>query len=246
MNLEDIKFPIEGNVQNLVHFSDNQHNYAFSFASPFVYLQPEELKAKKAFLIGSYNPFNPGQQTPEKIFSYYTVSEKKERHPIKKLNANRKRLTLMNGNHEKIGGLDILSPHNRLFKFDGMLPNLLYDSQENVVGFCHYQPVLRRKCVYSFKPSFDRLNENILINDIRELENSGTIKCHYAYEIIRKDADAKKRLEALFSAEKKAEMVSNRISKIQITDSEEQTLLFLTAIIAFFWDTLIDLPLMEN
>lgn len=246
MNLVDIKFPIEGNVQSLVHFSDGQHNYAFSFASPFVYQQPEELKEKKAFIIGSYNPFNSGNQTPEKIFSYYTVSEKKERHPLKKLNANQKRLTMMNGNNEKIGALDILSPHNRLFKFDGMIPNLLYDSNEKLVGFCHYQPMLRKKCVYSFKPSFNRLTERIRIDDIRELENSGVIKCLYAYEIIHKDADAKKRLEAIFSAEKKAEMVSNRISKIQMQESEEQSLLFLTAIIAFFWDTLIDLPLMEN
>ncbi len=246
MNFEDIKFPIEGNVQNLVHFSDSQHNYAFSFASPFMYEQPAELKLKKAFLLGSYNPFYPGTQTPEKIFTYYLTPDKKERNPVKNLNADQKNVVFMNGDGLQIGSMNILSPHNRLLKFDGMIPNLIYDAEGNVAGFCHYQPSLRRKCVYSFQPSFEMLNENLQIDKLRENENSGAVKCHFTYEIIHKDSDTKKKLEAMFSAEKKAEMINNRINMIQKPESNERAELFITALVAFFWNTLIDLPLMEK
>jgi hypothetical protein len=84
------------------------------------------------------------------------------------------------------------------------------------------------------------------IDKLRENENNGVVKCHFTYEIIRKDCDTKKKLESLFSAEKKAEMINNRINMIQKPESGERAVLFMTALVAFFWNTLIDLPLMEK
>ena len=52
MNITDIHFPIEGNVQNLVHFLDPRGAYVFTFGSPFSYMEPSELKEKKAFILG--------------------------------------------------------------------------------------------------------------------------------------------------------------------------------------------------
>ena len=246
MNLEKIKFPIEGNIHSQVHLSEYQHNYAFSYASPYMYEQPADFKEKKAFLIGAYNPFNPSAQLPEQIYAYYLISDDKGRHPNKKLNADLKKVQFSDGDHNTIGSMDILLPHTRFLKFEGMIPNPIYDAEGQIVGFCHYQPALRRKCVYSFQPAFTQFEENISPDKLREYENSGIVRSHFTYEIIKKESDTKQKLEALFSAEKKADLVKNRISMIQKPESDKQALLFITAIIAFFWTTLIDLPLIEN
>ena len=55
MDLNKIQFPIEANVQNLAHFIDTQGNYAFTFASPYCYSTPAEMKEKsQRFLREAY------------------------------------------------------------------------------------------------------------------------------------------------------------------------------------------------
>lgn len=246
MNFEKIQFPLEGNIHSQVHFSDRQHGYAFSFASPYMYEQPADLKQKKAFLLGAYNPFNQDAQVPETIYAYYLVPEKKLHHPNKKLNANLQTVPLLDGENNPIGSLDILSPHSRFLKFEGKIPNIIRNAEGKPVGFCHYQPELRRKTVYSFQAAFDQLEKKYTPEDLRPFENDSIIRLHFTYEVVRKESSAKQKLESLFSAEKKADLVKNRINMLQKPQNDQQALLFITALVAYFWVTLIDLPLAEN
>ena len=55
MNLSEFRFPLEGNVQSLVHFLDAKDDYAFTFGSPFCYSEPAKLREKKAFLLAGFN-----------------------------------------------------------------------------------------------------------------------------------------------------------------------------------------------
>jgi len=41
-------------------------------------------------------------------------------------------------------------------------------------------------------------------------------------------------------------LIQNRINMIQKPNSDEAALLYLTAMVAFFWNTMIELPLTEN
>jgi hypothetical protein len=64
--------------------------------------------------------------------------------------------------------------------------------------------------------------------------------------LIQRETDWRKKLETLFSTEKKAESILNQIVMNQKPESEEQFRLMLTGIIAFFWTTVIEYPLNEN
>ena len=55
MIIDELRFPLEANVQSLAHFIDSQGAYAFTFGSPFCYNSPAELKEKQAFLIAGFN-----------------------------------------------------------------------------------------------------------------------------------------------------------------------------------------------
>ena len=64
-----IRFPVEGTVNRIVHFSDTFHQYAFSFVSPFVYQQPAEYQKKGAgpfslFYVRVIMPLRPGSDPP--------------------------------------------------------------------------------------------------------------------------------------------------------------------------------------
>ena len=246
MNFDAIKFPVAGIAQKQIHFTDEIHNYAFSFASPYIYNEPRRYKEKNAFLLGAYNPFNPELQVPEKIYSYFTVSDKKEPYRDKKLNLNCSKVQIFDESDQEIGHMDVLFPRNRFFKFSVMFPNILYNASGEPVAFCHYQPALRRKCIYSFQSSFDGLYKEIKQEAIRDLENQGIIRCHFTYDLVRRDSDARKMLETIFSSEKKSELIQNRINMIQKPNSDEAALFYLTAMVAFFWNTMIELPLTEN
>ena len=87
MYLAEIRFPLEGNVQSLVHFIDTQGAYAFTFGSPFCYSEPAELKEKKAFILGEFNHLKKKSLDAEAVYAFYTVSEEKKKHPDPKVKA---------------------------------------------------------------------------------------------------------------------------------------------------------------
>lgn len=246
MDFETIKFPIAGIVQRQIHFTDELHHYAFSFSSPYVYEEPKKHKDMKAFLIGEYDPFNMSKQTPQKIYSYFTIDKNKETYLDKKENLDRKVISIFNGDDELIGKLDVLSPHSRFLKFSSQYPNILFDGAGEPVGFCHYQPTLKRKSIYAFQPSFTGLHKEIKQDTIRELENQGVIRCIFSYDLLRTDTNFRTKLETMFSSEKKAESIQNRIMMIQKPESNDRALLYLSGVLAFFWDTMIEFPLNEN
>jgi hypothetical protein len=246
MDFDSIKFPLAGIVQRQVHFSDEQHHYAFSFASPFIYQEPQKYKEKNAFLIGKFDPFNMTDKGPEEVYAYFVVDKNKAPYLNRKLNLNQKMITLYNGNDEVLGKMSVLSPRSRLMRFSPQFPNVLYNAEDQPVGFCHFQPKLQRKCVYALTPAFNELTQEVTQDSIRELENIGAIRCIFTYDLLRIETDFRKRLETLFSAEKKSEQVRNRIMMIQKPEDDKKALFYLTAIVAFFWDTMIEFPLAEN
>lgn len=246
MFFDQIQFPIEGIVQKQVHFSDVNHNYAFSFTSPFVYEEPVKYKAMNAFLIGKYNPFNQNLHAPEEIYTYFIINPNKYDYLGGKTNLKQQKIDLFNGSDEKIGSIGVLYPKHRMLRFSTKMPHLVYNREGDPVAFCLYQPKLRRKTIYSFKDVPEFIQREIHDEQVLELEQKGIIKRHFSYELSQRESDWKKKLETYFSADKKSENILNQVLMGQKPENETQFLLMLTGIIAFFWTTVIEYPLGEK
>ncbi len=246
MFFDNIQFPIEGIVQKQVHFSDINHNYVFSFTSPYIYEEPKKYKDMNAFLIGKYNPFNQNHQSPEEIYAYFIIDPKRDDCLNKRYNLKKQMIDLYSGDNEKIGSIGVFFPKHRFLGFSTKIPHVLYNKTGDPVGFSLYQPKLRRKSIFSFRDVPEFLKTEISDDTILELEQKGEIKRHFTYELVQRETDWKKKLETYFSAEKKAENILNQIIMNQKPENEEQFLLMLTGIIAFFWTTVIEYPLNEN
>lgn len=246
IDFNSIRFPVEGTVNRIVHFADTFHQYGFSFVSPYVYDQPQQYKARNAFLIAKFNPFDPDINHPEEIFGYFIADDdSKKAFTDPKRNLNAKRIRLFDGSDQNLGSLEVLTPKNRLFGFKTNFPNRIFDADDNPVGFAHFQPQFHRKAVYSVASGFD-FDCPLKIEDIRTLESEKQISQRFTYGLQQKEMDMRSRLEAMFSPNKKSESILNQINMPLLSEDYQENLRYLLSVIAFFWTTIIDLPVMDS
>ena len=244
MNLADIRFPIEGNVQNLVHFIDNEGAYTFTFGSPFCYVSPEDLKEKKAFLLGSFNQMKKKNLNADAVFSYYINSEEKKPHPDRKIKASIRESSIYKGDGTLIGTIRILLQRGMFRSYAGLNPNPVYTTEGELIGFCHYNQENKSKDVYTCSPDFAYLSRSLKNSQIEELQSAGVIHRVFSYDVVEsEEASTQDRFMAIFSPSKKSELVNNRIRYYGCGENEERKVLLLTALFAFFWGTYIDVPL---
>ena len=244
MNLESIRFPIEGNVQNLVHFTDAYGTYAFTFGSPFCYAEPAELKAKNAFLLGSFNYMKKKNLDAESVFTYYINSTEKKRHPDLRTRAAIRESKIYRGDGTLLGKIDILLQHGLFRGYKGTHANLIYNSEGKMIGFCHYSPENKSKDVYLCSPDFSHLSEPLNKDQIESFLAEGSIRRVFSYDIVEsEEADNKDRFMAIFSPSKKSELTNNRLRYFSCDIDENTSDLLLTALFAFFWGTYVDVPL---
>ena len=244
MDLNKIQFPIEANVQNLAHFIDTQGNYAFTFASPYCYSTPSEMKEKEAFLLASFNQQKKKSLNAETIFTHYINSKEKKPHPSKKVKADIRESMLYSGDGSLLGKIQILLQRGMFRSYQGLNANPVYDAEGKLVGFCHFNIKSKCKDIYTCRPDFQLPDSPLKESDISSLESAGTIHRVFSYDIVEsEEADNKDRFMAIFSPSKKSELTNNRIRYYGCEDNETLKELLLTALFAFFWGTYIDIPL---
>ncbi len=243
MNIADIHFPLEGNVQNLVHFLDPRGTYAFTFASPFCYAGPADLKEKQAFIIGEFNHLKKRSLDAESVLAYYTVDEKKK-HPDPSIKAAVKEAVICDPDNTPLGRIEILVQSGIFRKYAGLHPNPVYSEDGELIGFCHYDPEKKSKDFYACSPDFPHLSESLEIERIAALIADGSISRVFSYDIVEaEDVDTKDRFMSIFSPSKKSELTNNRIRYFGYNRDEDRLKLMLTALFAFFWVTYIDIPM---
>lgn len=246
IDFSSIHFPAEGTVTRVVHFSDMAHQYAFSFASPYIYDRPTKYKARNAFLITKQNPFNPNSSEPDEIYAYF-IQDGNEVAPrvVRSKNISGRMVHLFDGADQPLGSLEVVTSNNRLFGFNPNYPNRIFDENGNVTGFAHYQPKRNQKALYQCGADFD-LERPYRLEDIRELEGAEKIRLMWTYGLEQKTLDFKSRLEAMFSPSKKAESILNQIDMKVRSENDRDNLRYLVAMVAYFWTTVIDLPVLDN
>ncbi|MBQ4511812.1 MAG: hypothetical protein II969_02390 [Anaerolineaceae bacterium] len=244
MNLNELRFPLEANVQNIAHFIDTQGTYAFTFGSPFLYNNPSELKEKEAFLLASFNQQRKKSLNAEEVFTYYINSPEKVPHPNNKVKAILRDSVIYRGDGSKLGTIKILLQRGMFRSYKGLNANPIYDADEKLVGFAHYNIQNKSKDVYTCGENFRIPDSSLSPNDAAELESAGSIHKVYSYDIVEaEDVDNKDRFMAIFSPSKKAELTNNRIRYYGCEDNKDLKELLLTALFAFFWGTYIDIPM---
>ena len=244
MNLDDLHFPLEANVQTLAHFVDTQGSYAFTFASPFCYNTPADMKENGAFLLAFFNSQKKKNLNADSVFTYYINSKNKTPHPSNKVKADIRESKIYNGDGSLLGSIHILLQHGIFRSYKGLNANPVYNESGKLVGFCHYN--LKNKCkdVYSCSADFQIPDSPLSDSDISSLESAGTIHRVFSYDIVEsEETDNKDRFLAIFSPSKKAELTNNRIRYYGCEADETLKELLLTALFAFFWGTYIDIPL---
>lgn len=244
MNLKDIRFPVEGNVQNLVHFMEASGAYVFTFGSPFCYQGPAELKDKNAFLLASFNHLKKKSLSAESVFTYYVNDENRTNHPDPAIKASIRGSRIFRGDGTPLGRIDVLLQRGLFRRYAGQHPNPVYDRDGVLTGFCHYDPSTKSKDAYLCGPSFSRLSEPLNREKLDALLAEGSIRHLFSYDIVEsEEADNKDRFMAIFSPSKKSELTNNRIRAFETEADTDTTELMLTALFAFFWGTYIDIPL---
>ena len=246
MDYSTIKFPIEGNVQDYVHFRDSERNYAFTFASPFQYTYPEGLKAKKAFIVGRIDPFDRKQKGADEIYFHYVALPEKKPYPEKKANANVHTVQLFSGTDKLIGSIEVLSQKGAFRRLNGDYVSVVRDIENKPIGFCAFDSAAKSKSVFLAKDDFDHFYEKMGPEILKEWENAGVIRRIFTYDIVKVEASSRERLESIFSPSKKSEMSNQRLHMIQKPESNDEMEICLAAIFAYFWQTYIELPLFTN
>ena len=244
MNIADIRFPIEGNVQNLVHFSDYGGNYVFTFGSPFCYAGPEELKNKKAFILGGFNHLKKKSLDAESVYTYYIPSDEKKKHPDPSVKASVRKAEIFGADHTLSGRIEILVQNGVFRKYAGLHPNPVYSPDGTLIAFCRYSPKNKSKDLFTCLPDFAHLSESLTDEQISDFIAEGTISRVFSYDIVEaEDVDQKDRFMSIFSPSKKSELTNNRIRFFGFDGDKKQLDLLLTALFAFFWITYIDIPM---
>lgn len=244
MNLYDLHFPLEANVQTLAHFIDTEGTYAFTFASPYCYNTPADMKENEAFLLASFNQQKKKNLNADTVFAYYINSKEKTPHPSKKIKAVIRESKLYNGDGTLLGTIKILLQHGMFRSYQGLNANPVYDASGELVGFCHFNIKNKCKDVYTCGPDFQIPDAALKESDILSLESAGTIHRVFSYDIVEsEEVDNKDRFLSIFSPSKKSELTNNRLRYYGCKDDETLKKLLLTALFAFFWGTYIDIPL---
>ncbi len=240
MNYTEIQFPLEGNVQQFVHFADACGGYKITFASPYCYQGCEEYLSKKAFLLGFFDQFRKAT-SPQEVYSYYTLDEKTKPCGIPGVRAAIRTAEIFDSENNRIGSVDSLLDSGFIRLYRGLYPNRIYDNEGKCVAFCAFRKDEGKKYLYTFEESFvDHLEEELTADKLKEYEQSGVIQRVYGYELVHLKSDAKSALEALFSSSKKSELTNHRIRQFSAPSDETQAKLFLTALFAYVWTTYID------
>ena len=81
---------------------------------------------------------------------------------------------------------------------------------------------------------------------MREAEEAGKAELRFSYGLQQKEMDFRSRLEAMFSPSKKSESILNQIDMPVAAADDRENLRYLLAMIAFFWTTVIDLPIFDS
>ncbi len=244
MNIADIRFPIEGNVQNLVHFLDPRGTYVFTFGSPFCYTEPAELKEKKAFILGEFNNLKKKSLNAESVFAYYTVSEEKRKHQDPSVKAAVREALIFDSESHALGYMEVLVQKGIFRKYAGLHPNPVYGADGTLIGFCHFNSQKKSKDIFTCGPDFPHLSESLTKEQIDALIEDGSITRVFSYDIVEsEDVDTKDRFMSIFSPSKKSELTNNRIRYYGYKGDENQLRLLLTALFAFYWITYIDIPM---
>lgn len=244
MDFNEIKFPLEANVQNLAHFLDTEGTYAFTFASPFCYIGPAEMKEKEAFLLAVFNKQKKKSLSAESVYTYYINSREKKPHPDKKIKASIRESKIYKGDGSMLGSINVLLQRGMFRSYTGMNANPVYNAAGVLVGFCHYNAKNKSKDIYSCSPDYQIPSNALKADDVLSLESAGTIHKVFSYDIVEaEEVDNKDRFMAIFSPSKKSELTNNRIRYYGCENDEDLKALLLTALFAFFWGTFIDVPL---
>ena len=244
MNFDELRFPLEANVQSLAHFIDAQGTYAFTFGSPFCYNAPTELKEKQAFLLAGFNQQKKKNLNADSIFTYYINDHERKPHPDKKVKASIRESKIYLGNGSFLGTIRVLLQRGMFRSYKGLNANPVYDKNGSLAGFCVYNAENKCKDVYSCSSDFQVPSTPLNANDLTALESAGSIHRVFSYDIVEaEEVDNRDRFMAIFSPSKKSELTNNRIRYYGCEDNEELKELLLTALFAFFWGTYIDVPL---
>ncbi|MBQ6517514.1 MAG: hypothetical protein IJI14_02270 [Anaerolineaceae bacterium] len=244
MDFNELHFPLEANVQNIAHFIDTRGTYAFTFGSPFCYNEPLDLKEKKAFLLGGFNQQRKKNLNAETIFTYFINSEEKTPHPVKKIKASIRKTMIYKGDGTELGSINILLQRGMFRSYSGLNANPVFDKDNKLVGFCHYNSKTKSKDIYTCDPDYRIPDEPLSPENIASIESAGRIHKVFSYDIVEsEEADNRDRFLAIFSPSKKSELTNNRIRYFGCEDNNELKELLLTALFAFFWGTYIDTPI---
>lgn len=244
MNLDELSFPLEANVQNIAHFIDTKGTYAFTFGSPFCYNEPAELKEKKAFLLAGFNQQKKKSLNAETVFTYYINSDEKRPHPNAKIKASVRETKVFTGDGAELGTIEIILQRGIFRSYEGINANPVYDKNKKLVGFCHFNKKTKSKDIYTCDADYQIPSEPLSPDTIASLESAGRVHKVYSYDIVEaEEVDNKDRFMAIFSPSKKSELTNNRIRFFGCEADRDLKELLLTALFAFFWGTYIDIPL---
>ncbi len=244
MNLDELSFPLEANVQNIAHFIDTKGTYAFTFGSPFCYNEPAELKEKKAFLLAGFNQQKKKSLNAETVFTYYINSDEKRPHPNAKIKASVRETKVFKGDGAELGTIEIILQRGIFRSYEGINANPVYDKNKKLVGFCHFNKKTKSKDIYTCDSDYQIPSEPLSPDTIASLESAGRVHKVYSYDIVEaEEVDNKDRFMAIFSPSKKSELTNNRIRFFGCEADRDLKELLLTALFAFFWGTYIDIPL---
>ena len=244
MEISTLQFPLEGNIQALVHFMDGEESYAFTFASPFCYTEPVHLKNKQMFLLAKFSHLKKNALTAEEVYSGFTYSEGKRPLETGNLKAGIKDVQLYGPDGEQIGSLEALVQKGFLRTYKGDGTNPIYDRDHKLIGFAYYNSEENAKEVYACEEDFPHLYEGVKPQEMRDFQAKGLVRKVFAYDI--HEVEGTKQLDrfaAIFSAQRKSELTNNRISRYGALMDEDKMLILLTGLFGYFWATYIDVPL---
>ncbi len=244
MEISTLQFPLEANVQALAHFMNVDETYAFTFASPFCYDEPAELRVKKVFLLAKFSHLKKNAMTAEEIYSGFTYGEGKRPLEHGKLKAAIKDVQLYGPDMQPIGTLEALVQKGFLRSYNGDGTNPIFDRDHKLVGFAYYNAEDHAKEVYTCGEDFPHLYEAVKPKEMRAYEAQGLVRRVFSYDIHEVEGTkSKDRWAAIFSAQKKSELTNNRLNRFGALLDEDTMLLLLTGLVGYFWATYIDVPL---
>lgn len=244
MEISSLQFPLEGNVQALVHFANADEGYAFTFASPFCYAEPVDMKEKKMFLLAKFSQVKKNAMKAEEIYAGFTYGEGKRTLENSKLKAGIKDVQLYGPDGRQIGSVEALVQKGFLRSYNGDGTSPIYDQDHKLAGFAYYNSDEHAKEVYICEEDFPHLNESVKPKQMREYAAKGLVRKVFSYDIHELEGTSQKdRWAAIFSAQKKSELTNNRVCRYGALLPEDRMQLLLTALFGYFWATYIDVPL---